>query len=123
MRRPTLAAIIFAAAAPVCAANMPAQAEQRSTPTTHGITPQDVLPDALDSADIKGTTVRKGSVGAFLANARLLRDATSSPAAREGARAQIAALVPALEALGIFDFFIIHDPELAAIVQGARVNR
>jgi hypothetical protein len=123
MRYLTLVAIIFAAAVPVCAANMPARAEQQSTPTTPGITPQEVLPDALDSVDMNGTTVRKGSVGAFVANARLLHDATSSPAAREGARAQIVALVPALEALGIFDFFIIRDPELAAIVQGTKAKQ
>jgi hypothetical protein len=122
MRRLTLAAIIFAAAVPVCAANTSVQAQQ-SAPTTHGITPQDVLPDGLDSANMNGTTVRKGSVGAFVANARMLHDTNLSAAARDGARAQIVALVPALEALGIFDFFTIHDPELAAIVQGARAKK
>jgi uncharacterized protein len=102
---------------PVWAAGTPAQ--QQTPVKAHGVRPEDVLPDELNSAELNGTTVRKGSVGAFLANARILRDAGSSLEARDAARAQIVALVPALRALGVFDFFSVRDPALATLVEAA----
>jgi hypothetical protein len=120
MRHLIMAAIMFATTVPAWAVDTSAQ--QQTSVKAHGVTPEDVLPDELDSADLNGTIVRKGSVGAFLANARILRDAGSSLEARDAARAQIVALVPALRALGVFDFFSIRDPALAALVEAAETK-
>ena len=43
----------------------------------------EVLPDGQDAVTASGVIVRKGSVGTFLANERIIRDATSSAAERE----------------------------------------
>ena len=43
---------------------------------------QDLLPDGVDQAEFDGVSVRKGSVGAFLANARTLTDPTTTNEAR-----------------------------------------
>jgi hypothetical protein len=43
---------------------------------------QDVLPDGADFTVVNGRTLRKGSVGAFLANVRILEDASASAADR-----------------------------------------
>lgn len=76
----------------------------------------DILPDHADEVQIHGTTIRKGSVGAFLANAVALRDPAATAAAREVALGDIEAALPALRALGLFDVLEIRDPQLRAFV-------
>lgn len=78
--------------------------------------PQEVLPDHVDEAEFNGVTIRKGSVGAFLANARSLRDPAVADPARDVALRDIEALLPALRALGLFDVFEIRDAALRAFV-------
>lgn len=78
---------------------------------------EDVLPGATDSVEIDGIAVRKGSVGAFLANAALLRDPAAAAPARAAALRHIEEALPALRALGLFDVFQIRDAELRAFVE------
>lgn len=77
---------------------------------------EDLLPDHLNQTDIDGVAVRKGTVGAFLANARVLQDAAASDAARADAQRDIADALPALRALGLFDVLEIRDAALRAFV-------
>ncbi|RFP24122.1 hypothetical protein D0T25_03560 [Duganella sp. BJB488] len=77
---------------------------------------QDVLPDHINSGEFNGVTVRKGTVGAFLANARTLQAKDSSEEARAEARADIIDGLPGMEALGVFDIFEISDPALRELV-------
>jgi hypothetical protein len=81
---------------------------------------QDILADHADEVQINGTTIRKGSVGAFLANAVALRDPAVTGAAREAVLDDVAAALPALRALGLFDVLEIRDPQLRAFVEAAR---
>lgn len=78
---------------------------------------QDVLPDHVNEVEVGGVTVRKGSVGAFLANARVLQDPGASAEARAAAADDIGALAPALRALGLFDVLEVRDPQLRALVE------
>ncbi|WP_133647037.1 hypothetical protein [Paraburkholderia flava] len=78
---------------------------------------EDLLPDHLNQTDIDGVAVRKGTVGAFLANARVLQDAAASEAARADAQRDIADALPALRALGLFDVLEIRDATLRAFVE------
>ncbi|MFH0131011.1 hypothetical protein ACGLHS_12430 [Variovorax sp. VaC1] len=73
---------------------------------------QDVLPDGQDFVVRNGLTLRKGSVGAFLANAQLLQDPLATPEARQAAERDLIALLPALDALGLFDVFELRSPAL-----------
>ncbi len=73
-----------------------------------------LLPDGQNQAELNGVTVRKGTVGAFLFNARVLGTPDASPEARAEARADIQAALPALRALGIFEVFELRDPALRA---------
>ncbi len=77
---------------------------------------QDVLPDGEDFTTINGRALRKGSVAAFLANARILEDAGTSPADRQAAEDDFASLIPTLDALGLFDVFELRSPFLRAEV-------
>jgi hypothetical protein len=73
---------------------------------------QDIIPDGQDFTVIDGHTVRKGSVGAFLANVRVLEDANVPADARRIARDDLLSLVPTLDALGLFDVFELRSPAL-----------
>jgi hypothetical protein len=76
----------------------------------------DVLSDDQDERLVAGVSVRKGSVGAFLMNARILSDPAASLEERQMAERDIIELLPALRALGLFDVFEIKDEKLRALV-------
>ncbi|MCZ8406894.1 hypothetical protein O9649_03755 [Achromobacter dolens] len=73
---------------------------------------QDLLPDDRNAAQFGGVTVRKGTVGAFLLNARVWCDAEAAPAARELAARDMREALPALRALGLFEVLEVRDPAL-----------
>ncbi|MGJ7608725.1 hypothetical protein ACSFA7_30610 [Variovorax sp. LT1R20] len=73
---------------------------------------QDVLPDGQDFVVRNGLQLRKGSVAAFLANAQLLQDPNASADAKQAAERDLIELLPALEALGLFDVFELRSPTL-----------
>lgn len=79
--------------------------------------PHDILPDGADTAVLGGAIVRKGSVAAFLANARTLADPRADAAAREQAQRDIREVLPALRAIGLFEAMQIRDPRLRAWVE------
>jgi hypothetical protein len=81
---------------------------------------QEVLPDHVNHGEFNGVTVRKGTVGAFLINARVLADPDASEAERSTARSDILEALPALKALGLFEVFDIRDEQLRALVTSNR---
>ncbi|MFD4837009.1 hypothetical protein ACFWP0_05830 [Achromobacter sp. NPDC058515] len=78
---------------------------------------EDVLPDGRDQGDFNGVAVRKGTVGAFLANARACSDPQASAEAVAAARRDIREALPALRALGLFEVLQVRDPALRAWMQ------
>jgi len=78
---------------------------------------QDILPDNVNEVQINGTTIRKGSVGAFLANVAAFGDPALTGPDRDAVLSDIAAALPALRALGLFDVLEIRSPELRAFVE------
>jgi uncharacterized protein len=77
--------------------------------------PEDVLPDDVNRGEINGVSIRKGSVGAFLANARILADPGASED-RAAAERDLVVLLPGMRALGLFDVFAIRDEKLRTLV-------
>ena len=77
-----------------------------------------VLPDDVNHGQFNGLVIRKGTVAAFLANARTWTRADAPAHEREQARAQIAEDLPALRALGLFDVLEIRDEGLRRLVDG-----
>ena len=73
---------------------------------------EELLPETLNHSDFGGVTVRKGTVGAFLINARAYLDAQTAPEQRAQAESHMAEALPALRALGLFDVFQAADPAL-----------
>lgn len=77
---------------------------------------QDVLPDNTNEIERGGVVIRKGSVGAFLVNAKTFCDPAASEAQRQVAAQDIADSLPALRALGLFEVLAIRDPALRQFV-------
>lgn len=77
------------------------------------------LPDAVDQDVINGVMVRKGTVGAFLANARVWGDPATNAAERAVAERDMIDALPALRALGLFDVFDARDAALRALMDAA----
>ncbi|WP_441256314.1 hypothetical protein AB7Z32_13575 [Bradyrhizobium sp. 482_C4_N1_1] len=78
---------------------------------------KEMMPDDVNQAVINGVNVRKGSVGAFLANARMLAAPKTSVEDRETAERDVIEALPALQALGLFDVLDIRDAHLRAFVE------
>ncbi|ALA84299.1 TPA: hypothetical protein ACKQCJ_001917 [Stenotrophomonas maltophilia] len=81
--------------------------------------PQDILPDNQDDMHVNGLTVRKGSVGAFLASVRDWQDPAGSAATRAAAEVDLRDLLPALHALGLFRVMTARDPVLQRLIDAA----
>jgi hypothetical protein len=77
---------------------------------------EDCLPDVINESLIDGARVRKGTVGACLANAKVWSDRTASDEARIIAERDIVDALPALRALGLFEVLNIRDDRLRAFV-------
>ncbi len=77
-----------------------------------------ILPDDVNHGQFQGVTIRKGTVAAFLANARTWADARADADERAQAGAQIVEDLPALRALGLFETLEIRDERLRAFVDG-----
>lgn len=80
------------------------------------VRPEDVLPDGIDSGVLNGVQVRKGSVAAFVANAKALDHLPLGAPGREAIVAQLRTLIPVVAAVGVFEVFEPRSPELRALV-------
>lgn len=78
---------------------------------------QDMLPDDQNQIERDGVVVRKGTVGAFLVNAKAWRDAAPGSDAHRLAEQYIVEALPALRTLGPFDVLAIRDAALRALVE------
>jgi hypothetical protein len=78
--------------------------------------PEDILPDDQNSAEINGTVVRKGTVGAFLANAQALSALPPGSPDREPILGQLRESAQQLREIGLFDVFELRSRELAELI-------
>ncbi|MGW7575692.1 hypothetical protein [Streptomyces sp. NPDC054765] len=87
--------------------------------STKPVTPQDVLADGQEVAEFNGVFVRKGSIAAFIGNAKALDDLEPGTPEHEAVAQQIRDLKPGLDALGLFDVVEIKNPDVAALLASA----
>ncbi|MBB3348578.1 hypothetical protein [Sphingomonas sp. BK069] len=78
--------------------------------------PEDVLADGVDHAEIDGVPAGKGTVAAFLRNARRWAEPDIAPPERALLTGAIAGAVPVLRALGLFEVLEVRDPALRALI-------
>lgn len=72
---------------------------------TLALCPQDVLRDDQDETILGGVEVRKGTVAAFVANAKLLQSVSPTDPDYEMIRQQLRELAPAVRAVGLLEIF------------------
>ncbi|QND52491.1 hypothetical protein HB779_11695 [Phyllobacterium sp. 628] len=80
---------------------------------------QDILPDDINQVHINDVPVRKGTVGAFLANARVWLNPDAPAEDQAAAEQDIIDALPALTALtalGVFEFLSIRNSKLNNLV-------
>ena len=82
---------------------------------------EDVLADDTNEATFDGVIVRKGTVGAFLANVRVWSDSTASKDDQLLAEREIIQSLPALKAIGLLDVFEPKDFRLRELIAKAGV--
>ena len=80
---------------------------------------EEMLPDEANRIERNGVTIRKGSVGAFLCNARTWEDPQAALADRQAAERDIVDLLPALRALGLFEVLEVRSAALRALIEAA----
>lgn len=78
--------------------------------------PEDILPDEINALEVKGIKVRKGTVAAMIANAKILKAKTSTTKEKQQAIALIKELAPALVAMGLHEHVVWKDPKIQAII-------
>lgn len=78
--------------------------------------PEELLPDNKNETQRGGVVIRKGTVGAFLASVQVWRDPAASADAKATAEADMVSVLPAMQALGLFEVFELRDPALRALV-------
>ncbi|MCR4159886.1 hypothetical protein NUK34_13600 [Kerstersia gyiorum] len=78
---------------------------------------EDILPDHQNQVERCGVMIRKGSVGAFLVNAKLWLDPNKPAAERAEAQRDMIAALPALQALGLFDILQVKHEALRQLIE------
>lgn len=82
----------------------------------HPSRPEDVLAAGVDHAEIDGMSARKGTVAAFVRNARRWAEPDIASPERALLTSAIAEAVPVLRALGLFEVLEVRDPALRALI-------
>ena len=77
---------------------------------------EQVLAETVNETEISGVTIRKGTVAAFLANARVWIDPSAISAERTQVEADMVDALPALRAVGLFEVLEIRDSALRSWV-------
>jgi hypothetical protein len=80
------------------------------------VLPEHLMPDDKSFAEVNGITVRKGTMGAFLANLRILSSMPPDAPDREAVVEQVRRALPTMRENGLFELFSFRSPELAEAI-------
>ncbi len=84
-----------------------------------GIKPEDLLSDEQNSAEFNGQPVRKGTIGAAIANARIYESTESSAEQKREALEMIKTLAPSIIALELHKFVTWKNADIQAVFDKA----
>lgn len=77
--------------------------------------PEDILPEDVNQTNLEGINIRKGTVAAFLQNAKRWQDPSISPEERIELSKAIQEALPSLQVLGMFEVFQFQDKALQSL--------
>lgn len=89
---------------------------------TEPVLPEHLMPDDQNFAELNGLTIRKGTMGAFLANLRILSGMPGDAPGREAILEQLRQGIPTMRENGLFELFTFRSPELAEAI-GIELSR
>lgn len=72
--------------------------------------PEDLLPDDKNHVEMNGTKIRKGTMGAALANAKIIESSDATTEEKQAALIALKQLAPALIAFGLTTFLQWKNP-------------
>jgi hypothetical protein len=75
-----------------------------------------LMPDDKDFAELNGVTIRKGTMGAFFANLRILRETAEDSPDRDAIIEELKQGIPTVRENGLFELFTFRSPELAKAI-------
>lgn len=78
--------------------------------TIQSIRPENILPDGVDSTEINGKMVRKGSVAAFLANVEIFENSQSDNEQKQIALKNLKELAPVAVTIGLHKHVVFKNP-------------
>ncbi|KTC85586.1 MULTISPECIES: hypothetical protein [Legionella] len=87
--------------------------------TNKAIFPENIVADGADYTIINNTSVRKGTVAAFIANIDILQNPTSSAEGKDNALAAMKKLAPNLVAIGLHHHVQFKNIQAEEIIQQA----
>ncbi|WP_421846350.1 hypothetical protein [Marinomonas sp.] len=79
------------------------------------IKPEDILPEDVNQANLEGIHIRKGTVAAFLLNAKLWQDPTTTEEEKAKLFEAIKETLPSLRVLGMFEVFQFQNKTLQTL--------
>ena len=79
--------------------------------------PEDILPEDVNQANLEGIHIRKGTVAAFLQNAKLWQDPNTAKEEKAKLFEAIKETLPALQLLGMFEVFQFQNKTLRALIE------
>ncbi len=92
-------------------------------PQARPIGADDVLADGVETAVFDGREVRKGTVAAFVANARALERTVEGTQDSRRLEEQLLRALPDLRSIGVLDVFTPRTPRLAGLMGSAERAR
>jgi hypothetical protein len=84
--------------------------------------PKDILPDEIDSVEKGGVLIRKGTIGAFTENIKLIESTSAMNEQSEdfkNAVTDLLSLIPALQQLKFFEFYSVKSVKVRTIIRNA----
>jgi hypothetical protein len=90
--------------------------EREAGPMFGAVKASDILPGDVNSIEKNGKLLRKGSVAAFIANAKAIDAEGTPPEVRRACEADLRDLVPVLVEVGVFEVFAVRSSRVQAIM-------
>lgn len=82
----------------------------------HAVKPEDMLPDDVNEKVINGIVARKGTIAALIGNIKKFEDPSTPEEVKIDIIEAIKDLVPAANAIGLFDIATIKNTEVQNVI-------
>jgi hypothetical protein len=79
--------------------------------------PKDILPDHINEVTKDGVTIRKGTIGAFTENIKIIESLNEGDNTYKNAVTDLLSLIPALKQLSFFEYYSIKSEKVRELLK------